>query len=423
LFHFDTYFLRRTTDKIYILSSSSKWHAMALFSFRHSVKSFSSKCGDPARMARLGQTEAHIRYITRPRAARSVIAQRLAGGDPLSTARQCEVAAEASGGRVCERFVIALPCEASPHQRAELGRAFAEALTKGNAGYILAIHDKAGNDLRNPHLHLVAFDAFERSGGRGRPRSCLGMARKDAVEKAAALWAKTHNELMSAWDFGQETMITNLSFAARGLDRVPTVHEGAGARSLAAKGITPKPKPEWHHIDQGHSRAEANQVISEINKMGRENEERPDRLGSDDACDATRGGEGGANGRTSVGGSRRDVAPARPPFHRNAAGPIDADKGIETAATAAPPFAATAAGTAEKAVAPFLGGVPALRRWRRVRRVFRELTMLRGTLRARLAPARTREPFFVPGRAAPHPREATRLPMNSRRSETGQREE
>lgn len=396
---------------------------MALFSFRHSVKTFSPKCGNPERMARLGQTEAHIRYISRPQAARRVIAERLADGDALATGRRCEVAAQASSGRVCERFVIALPREASSQQRAELGQAFAEALTNRKAGYILAIHDKAGNDIRNPHLHLVAFDAYERSGGRGRPRSCLGMARKDAVERTAALWAKTHNELMSSWGFGPASMISNLSFADRGLDRVPTIHEGPGARSLRAKGIAPQPKREWHHIDQGHTRAEANRVITEINEVGVSDEDRCDRLGSDDARDAARGGESGGDGRTGLGPGHYNGPSAASPFRRVAEVAGGDPEAGATDRVACPPFARPAAGEAKPTPPPFLVGSPALRIGRRVRRIFRELTMLRDTLRARLAPARTREPFFVPSGAAPHPREATRLPMNSRRSETGQREE
>lgn len=377
-------------------------------------------------MARLGQTEAHIRYITRPRAARSVIVERVAGGDALSAARHCETAAQGSGGRVCERFVIALPCEASPRQRVELGKAFAEALTNRKAGYILAIHDTAGNDIRNPHLHLVAFDAFERGGGRGRPRSCIGMARKDAVERAAALWAKTHNGLMSSWGFGRESMISNLSFADRGIARVPTIHEGPGARSLTAKGLAPQAKPEWHHIDEGHSRAEANRVITEINEVGEADEDRAHRLGSDDARHAKDGGEGGADGREDIGGDRRDVPAAGPPFRGDAEAASGGREGGPANPSAFPPFARPRTAEAEpvkQVPVPFLVGSPAFRIGRRVRRIFRELTMLRDTLRARLAPARAREPFLIPGPTAFQPREATRRPMNSRRSETGQREE
>lgn len=170
---------------------------MALFSFRHSVKTFSAKRQTGAREAVLGQTQAHLRYITRTTAARVVLRERLAGADN-TVAEEAEASAAKRGGRVVERFIIALPCEASADQRVALVRAYAEALTNGVAGYIAAIHDQAGNDIANPHFHLVAFDKHIKRGGRGRPRSVLGFARKNAVEGAAALWADTHNALMSS---------------------------------------------------------------------------------------------------------------------------------------------------------------------------------------------------------------------------------
>lgn len=149
---------------------------MALFSFRHSVRTFSPKRAKNERAAEHGQTLAHLRYITRPSAARVVHRERVA--DDAEAARAAEQAAEKRGGRVAERFILALPVEATAEQRVALARAYAEELTQGVAGYVLAIHDARGNDARNPHCHLVAFDAFERTGGRGRPRSVLGMARE-----------------------------------------------------------------------------------------------------------------------------------------------------------------------------------------------------------------------------------------------------
>ncbi len=225
---------------------------------------------------------------------------------------------------------------------------------------------------------------------------------------------------MSSWGFGQEAMISNLSFADRGLDRVPTIHEGPGARSLMAKGIAPQPKPEWHHIDQGHTRAEANQVITEINKAVEADEGGVHRLGSNDARDAGSSGEGGVDVREGIGRGHCNGPAAEPPFRRGAEA-ASRDPEASADPIAGPPFALSGAGEAEP-TAPFLAGTPALRIGRRVRRIFRELTMLRDTLRARLAPARTREPFLATSTTA-HPREAIRPPMNSRRSETGQREE
>ncbi|MEP0455804.1 MAG: hypothetical protein ABJD57_23355, partial [Roseibium sp.] len=121
---------------------------MALFSFRHSVKTFSEKRVDESRAAKVGQTAAHLRYIARPKAARVVLRERLTGPTDAATAQEAEVAAQRGKGRVCERFIIALPVEATAEQREAMVRAFAEQLTGGSAGYMAAIHDKHGNDQR-----------------------------------------------------------------------------------------------------------------------------------------------------------------------------------------------------------------------------------------------------------------------------------
>ena len=115
---------------------------MALFSFRHSVKTFSEKRTDDSRVAKVGQTAAHLRYITRPQVARTVLCERLTSQTGPETAIDAEDAAQQRKGRVCERFIVALPVEATPDQREALTRAFAEKLTGGVAGYVAAIHDK-----------------------------------------------------------------------------------------------------------------------------------------------------------------------------------------------------------------------------------------------------------------------------------------
>lgn len=122
--------------------------------------------------------------------------------------------------------MVALPAEASEAQREALTRAFAERLSQGVAGYVAAIHDRKGNDVRNPHFHLVAIDAHLRAGGRGRPRSVLGMARKGAVEAAAEAWAEVHNSMMQEWGYGPSSMISHRSLADRGIERLATIYEG-----------------------------------------------------------------------------------------------------------------------------------------------------------------------------------------------------
>ena len=112
---------------------------MALFSFRHSVKTFSPRCRSESRKAKRGQTAAHLKYITRKSAAREVISVRI--GMPSSTTRAAaaEVEAEKRKGRVCERFIIALPVEATPEQRTIMANAFAEELIHGTLEHLEAV--------------------------------------------------------------------------------------------------------------------------------------------------------------------------------------------------------------------------------------------------------------------------------------------
>jgi hypothetical protein len=352
---------------------------MALFSFRHSVKTFSPKRESGAREAVLGQTQAHLRYITRETAARVVLRERVEGTN-TAVADDAEASAAKRGGRVAERFIIALPCEASADQRVALVRAYAEALTNSEAGFIAAIHDQAGNDIANPHFHLVAFDKHIKGGGRGRPRSVLGFARKNAVEGAAALWADTHNTLMASWGYGPQAGVSPLSFEAQGIQRLATIHEGATARRMAADGKVPASKLEWHHIDAGQSRSAANDLIREINALAQgDSNETADGLGASLHRNPAMGQEGGRPDRTTPWGGGGTNTTRAPSFLFG---------GGDGPRVEAPPFLAaphngdtTIADKPERPTSP----KPTARplpwvRFRRVRRVFADLMFFRDSL-------------------------------------------
>jgi hypothetical protein len=361
---------------------------MALFSFKHSVKTFSDKRSGEARAARHGQTAAHLRYITRPKAARVVFRERLAYPKDAQVAGAAEREAETRKGRVCERFILALPVEATPEQREALVRAFAEALTKGTAGYVAAIHDQHGNDIKNPHAHIAAFDVQVKGGGRGRPRSTIGMARKNAVEETAALWAEIHNRMMADWGYGAESQISHLSYAARGIDRLPQIHEGAASRHMFAQGEVPATNADWHHIDGGHTRAEANALIREINTLKQEAEHdqtnNASGLGSSDEGDRDERRYRRRDGREGGKPYGRDAGTSAPPWAAVVAPGNDdegsGDEGI-CAPAVPPPFIAP---NNSAPVPPFASNHCRLSAWGRVRRVYRELMMLRDILRARL---------------------------------------
>lgn len=364
---------------------------MALFSFRHSVKTFSDKRQQDGREAFVGQTAAHLRYITRPKATRAVIRERVCSKRNIEVAKAAEDEAQRKKGRVCERFRVALPVEATAEQRADLVRAFGEELTDGLAGYIAAIHDQNGNDVANPHFHMVAFDRYQKSGGRGRPRSTLGMARKNAVERTAKLWADTHNRLMKSWGYGDESLIDHRSFKERGIDRIPEIHEGPAAKAMAEKGERPHAKSEWALIDAGHTRAEANQVIREINAMKEvvEDEEGSHRLGGRDDRDPEKFKFDGAADRACP--FLNDGSDSRTASANEDTGGFGNDAPRTPGRTKKPPFLnrdghQAKAGSNRQIinVPPFLAW-GRLRRRRSVRRVYRELIMLRETLRARIA--------------------------------------
>jgi hypothetical protein len=320
-----------------------------------------------------------------------VIRQRVCSTGNVVVGKAAEDAAQRKKGRVCERFRVALPVETSAEQREALVRAFGEALTEGLAGYVAAIHDQHGNDTANPHFHMVAFDHYQKSGGRGRPRSTLGMARKNAVERTAKLWADTHNRLMKSWGFDNSSMIDHRSFKDRDIDCIPQIHEGPGSRALAAKGKTPVSKNEWAKIDSGHTRAEANQVIREINaiKKAEHDEEPTNRLGSRNDGFSEEHAVDSKTDRTSPNFVDRGERGAAPPF-------TDVDQtgnsfdGDQERATD-PPFLNCEPSDAEGRNShketnrpPFLAGTRLHHRYG-IRRIYNELVMLRDTLRARLA--------------------------------------
>lgn len=372
---------------------------MALFSFRHSVKTFSDKRSAESRAAKRGQTAAHLKYITRPQAARIVLRERLAFPTDAQVAIAAEQEAETRKGRACERFILALPVEAAPEQREALVRAFAEALTQGVAGYVAAIHDQRGNDTKNPHAHIAAFDVQVKGGGRGRPRSTIGMARKNAVEETAALWADIHNRMMTEWGYAADSQISHLSYVARGIDRLPEIHEGAASRQMVRQGEAPAPKADWLHIDGGHTRAEANALIREINTLKQESDhdeaELTDGLGGSDEADGRARSHRRQDEREGRGSDGRDAGQSRPPWEKP--DPLgsdgEADEGAgSTAAPSTPPFLAIQASPTP--LPPFADHCR-LFGWGRVRRVYRELVMLRDTLRARLFQRRQPESNLV----------------------------
>ena len=192
---------------------------------------------------------------------------------------------------------------------------------------------------------------------------------------------------MRDWGFGAESEISHLSYADRGIDRVPTIHEGASSR--ANPKIKKTSKEKWRHIDQGHTRAEANTVIREINKLKEEQENAGTvRLGTGNGNN-NKQREGGIPEQRERGrGHFETTTRNQPPFKQARQPDQDHRPIVSHAISASRPFQSRPKPRPGRQppflAASRLGLARRLRRGRGVRRVFRELIMLRDTLHARL---------------------------------------
>ncbi|WP_205387787.1 MobA/MobL family protein, partial [Pseudosulfitobacter sp. DSM 107133] len=163
---------------------------MAIYSLNH-------KAIGKATQDRPYTAAAHVRYITRSDACRTVLGERIPL-DPKNAQGwfRSEERADRKNARVCDKVMIALPRELDADQREALVSDFASRVTKGQAPWMAAIHDK-GKDRKNPHCHLVMRDRDE-SG-----RRCLHMSAgkaERALLKERGIDAMTTDRMRDIWE-------------------------------------------------------------------------------------------------------------------------------------------------------------------------------------------------------------------------------
>lgn len=130
---------------------------------------------------------------------------------------------------------IALPRRASHQERIELVGRIMEGFTDGRSHGFAAIHDKSGNDAQNPHVHIAIWDKDAQTG-----RRVYGFSERWSTRRARHDVAGVIN----AWyaEKGWSERIDPRSFKDRGLEKLPQLHVGPGAKKLAALGIEPESK-------------------------------------------------------------------------------------------------------------------------------------------------------------------------------------
>jgi MobA/MobL family len=173
---------------------------------------------------------------------------------------------ERANGRLYQEVEIALPRELPREQQIELARSFALELAATSDGflpYTLVVHrghksnqdsDHKSGQEKNPHAHILLSERiadghnrtpdtwFRRAAAVGQQSPHLGGARKTAafqprqwVSELRERWAHRANAALE--QAGSPERIDHRSHAARGMEQLPTVHEGPYARQARERGI------------------------------------------------------------------------------------------------------------------------------------------------------------------------------------------
>lgn len=221
-----------------------------------------------------GTAGAHILYIGRD-GADAVI---LAHGMPDEPKAACswmndQELSDRKNARVIDKIRIALPRELSESQREKLVQDYLQDMTQGQVPWYVAIH-QSGEDFHNPHVHIVIRDRSVDTGKR-----VLELSENKSTLLIREKWEIIANKALE--EAGINARIDRRSLEEQGIDKIPTIHEGAKGQHITKHKKTPPSKERsentWRKryrnnipypdIDQGRSRAARNAEIMAQNKV------------------------------------------------------------------------------------------------------------------------------------------------------------
>ena len=183
-----------------------------------------------------------------------------------------------SNAQVAREFEFSFPCELNAEQRQQMLSMFCKWLTKNHGvvaqGCIHAPHGRDADD-RNYHAHILfstrrfengqftektrefskrPYDEKELAKG-GEDFSQRLHGRKNATELLREAYEKIGNKFLV--ESGFEPTLDRRSYAEQGIDKEPTVHEGAG-RAMSKRGL----QSDTH--DKNVEIIERNKTLSEL---------------------------------------------------------------------------------------------------------------------------------------------------------------
>jgi len=160
---------------------------------------------------------------------------------------------ELSEGRrdaqLCREVEVALPKELSREEQDGLVREFVEEEFVGR-GMVADVCVHRG-DANNPHAHVLLTTREVGPGEDGFGKKAREWNGRELLREWRREWARSVNRELER--VGYPERIDHRSFAERGIDREPTVHEGPAVREMEARGVRTE-RGEHNRRARGHDR-------------------------------------------------------------------------------------------------------------------------------------------------------------------------
>ncbi|BBD41482.1 Ti-type conjugative transfer relaxase TraA (plasmid) [Aminobacter sp. Y103A] len=216
--------------------------------------------------------EEFVLPVDAPNWARMLIADRSIAGASETFWNKVEAYEKRSDAQLAKDLTIALPLELTPEQSIALVRDFVEKhiLAKGMvADWVY--HDNPGN----PHIHLMTtLRPLTEDGFGAKKVPVLGEDGQPLRNKAGkivyALWAggtDDFNAFRDAWFErlnhhlalnGISLRVDGRSYEKQGIDLVPTIHLGVGAKAIERKAEKQGVRPELERLELNEKRRSEN---------------------------------------------------------------------------------------------------------------------------------------------------------------------
>ncbi len=213
---------------------------------RSSVSAAAYRAGEELRDERTGLTHDYTRrrdidsWIQAPEGAPSWVYDR------EDLWNRVEAREPQKNSQLAREINVALPVELGRERQDELVRGYVreQFTSRGMVADVSVHRDKE----ENPHAHVML--TMRRVDGDSFGPKERDWNRKDVLEGWRESWSTHANRALERE--GREERIDHRSFAERGIDREPTVHEGPNVREMERRGI-PTERGEWNRAVMEHN--------------------------------------------------------------------------------------------------------------------------------------------------------------------------